>query len=344
MEAAPRTSFSNLPGFSLGMINLVGTYKGTRGGIVADLVFGPRGSDAVFNAPMYTNGKGGSSSQVVNQLLLYYNISKVFRLSLGQFNTFFSYEVISPAKNYHYSTSYLFSYGPFNHTGLVADLDLKEGWMAKLAIMDPTDYTEFNPFNSYTIGGQLSVTKDRATANCNFSYGDPDGQLSPTDSIGTTTAGKALHLDLNATFRIGEKYTLGMSGSVKRFSAGEVKVTSDEYTPLTKSQFHGIIIYQTFSISKTTSIGLRTEYFGELNNGVGAIAMYDARGNASMLACTLSGNITTSGFRFIPEIRVDNGSTSSFHESIGNGKPNMISFNFAAVFSIPELTHKFKKI
>ena len=76
IETAPRTSFSNLPGFSLGMINLVGTYKGKKSGFVIDLVYGPRGSDAVFNAPLYKNISGGGSSQIINQMYAYYQVSE----------------------------------------------------------------------------------------------------------------------------------------------------------------------------------------------------------------------------------------------------------------------------
>jgi Na+-transporting methylmalonyl-CoA/oxaloacetate decarboxylase gamma subunit len=49
---APSTSFANLKGFSLGMANLIASYNGEKSGFVADLVFGPRGSDAVFNSEL----------------------------------------------------------------------------------------------------------------------------------------------------------------------------------------------------------------------------------------------------------------------------------------------------
>ena len=49
-EYAPGTSFGNLPGFALGMANVILSYEGEKSGFVADLVFGPRGADAVFNS------------------------------------------------------------------------------------------------------------------------------------------------------------------------------------------------------------------------------------------------------------------------------------------------------
>jgi hypothetical protein len=107
---APGTSFANLNGFSLGMANFIVSYEGEKSGFVADVVFGPRGSDAVF-------GSVGNSSEIVNQLYAYYHLGDGVTVTMGNFNTFLGYEVISPAANFNYSTSYMFSYGPFSHTG-----------------------------------------------------------------------------------------------------------------------------------------------------------------------------------------------------------------------------------
>ena len=117
---APSSSFANGPGFSLGMANLVMGYEGEKAGFVADLVFGPRGADAVFAS--------GPALNIVNQLYAYYNVTDNFKLTLGNFNTFLGYEVISPTANFNYSTSYMFSYGPFSHTGLKADFTLSDKW------------------------------------------------------------------------------------------------------------------------------------------------------------------------------------------------------------------------
>ena len=49
-DTAPGSSFANQPGFALGMINLVAGYEGEKVGFVADMVYGPRGADAVFGS------------------------------------------------------------------------------------------------------------------------------------------------------------------------------------------------------------------------------------------------------------------------------------------------------
>ena len=83
-------------GFGLGMANTVFTYEKGKGGVVADLAFGPRANAA--NA--YTGA--------INQLYAYYQATDKLKFTLGQFNTFFGYEVISPSGNFNYSVSYLF--------------------------------------------------------------------------------------------------------------------------------------------------------------------------------------------------------------------------------------------
>jgi hypothetical protein len=342
MEKAPRTSFSNLSGFSLGMVNLVGMYTTKKSGFVADLVFGPRGSDAVFNAPLYRNSSGGSSAQIINQLYAYYQLNDRIKVSLGQFNTFLSYEVISPVKNFHYSTSYLFSYGPFNHTGLWTDIDLLNGWTAKLAIMNPTDYTEFNPFDTYILGGQIGFSKQGKSLYLNTTIGDPDGKLQSSDTVGTSSVGRATHADFTASWDVTSKYNIGVSGSYKTIQSGEVKTIADtQQSVLQNHGFYGFILYQKLAIHDSFLLGLRTEYFGEFQSGVGALGTYASNGKATVLSGTLSANIIAGGFKLIPELRIDRTSQASFTDNAsGKGLNTMTSLNLAVVYTIPTLTYK----
>jgi hypothetical protein len=342
-QTAPRTSFSNLPGFSLGMINFVLEYSGSKTGFVADIVFGPRGTDAIFNAPRYKNSAGAGSSQMINQMYVYYFVNKHLRLNAGQFNTFVGYETISPVKNIHYSTSYLFSFGPFNHTGIWADLKLSNHCTAKIALMNPTDYTEYNPFGLYTVGGQLSISHKNSLLNFNVTYGDPDGKLNAKDSIGSISAGNALQVDFTGSVIANEKYSVGISTSVRSIASGQTKTSPSDRTVIASCGYYGVALYQTLSLSPSAKIALRAEHFTEFNNGVGAIGMYANSGSASVTALTLSGNITRSNLRLIPEVRVDKTSTRSFTESAtGKSVYQMVSMNFALVYEIPAIIHKIK--
>lgn len=256
---APATSFANLPGFSLGMANVIATYEGEKVGFVADLVFGPRGEDAVFGSPMYTGGMAGSS-QIVNQLYMYYNVSDVVTLTMGNFNTYLGYEVISPTGNFNYSTSYMFSYGPFSHTGLKADFQLSDNWSFMAAIMNPTDMTEFNFNGSYTLGGQLAYATDAGGTYLNVLYGDQDGKLdmNTLSAFGPSSMGNTFQIDLTAGYDVTESMYLGLNTTYNTTAAGQMysgtsiqDATGDGYG------FYGVAGYLQFATSDKFSIGAR---------------------------------------------------------------------------------------
>lgn len=342
-ESAPRTSFSNLPGFSLGMINLVLEYSGSKTGVVTDLVFGPRGTDAIFNAPASTNAQGAGSSHLINQMYVYYTINTHLRLNAGQFNTFVGYETITPVKNVNYSTSYLFSYGPFNHTGVWADLKFGDHCTAKVALMNPTDYTEFNPFDLYTIGGQLSVTGKKAVLTFNVTYGDPDGKINATDSIGSVSSGNAFQIDFTGSLSASEKYNIGLSTSFRSLGSGQMKTTDTDRNVIEGGGYYGVALYQILALSASAKIALRAEHFTEFNKGVGALATYTASGRASVTSLTLSANLIKSNLRLIPEVRLDKTSTNSFTTPTDALTSQMLSMNLAVVYTIPTLVFKTKK-
>ncbi len=220
---APYSSFANLPGFSLGMVNLVASYEGEKAGFVADLVIGPRGSDAVFASPMYS-----STGQIVNQLYAYWNLSEKVVLTLGNFNTFLGYEVISPVGNFNYSTSYMFSYGPFSHTGLKADFTFGDLTLMT-SLMNSTDLTEFNPDGHYYGGLQVGY----GGAYLNFLFDDEFFQV-----------------DLTAGWDLTESFYLGVNAT----SASD--------------NFLGGALYLQNSFTETFALGLRGEYFTDKGLGV----------------------------------------------------------------------------
>jgi hypothetical protein len=334
---APATSFGNLPGFSLGMFNLISSYQGKNVGIVADLVFGPRGEDAVFRSPMNTGGFGGSS-QMINQLYIYWTVSDLVTITFGNFNTYLGYEVISPTGNFNYSTSYMFSYGPFSHTGIKADFTISEKLSFMASLMDPTDMTEFNDLESYTVGAQIGYTSSKGSTYLNFLYGDQDGtfDLDYPLNIGQVSAGKTFQVDLTTGFDLSEKLYLGFNTTYNSISPGEVvsPTNSIEDVDGASSGFYGAAAYIKSQISKKVKLGARAEYFSVFNTGVdGAIGLNDS-GDGNVFAFTLSGNIKVAKYlTVIPEIRTDTTSEDTFLNFSLNPSKNLSSFLMAAVFS-----------
>ena len=331
---APASAFSNLKGFGLGMANIIASYSGEKVGFTADLVFGPRGRNAVF-----TSGQG-----IINQMYAFYKLNDKVTLNLGQFNTFLGYEVISPAVNFHYSTSYMFSYGPFNHTGLRADFDLGGGMVAKLAVMNPTDLVEFNPVNTYTLGGQIGHANDAGGVWLNFIYGDQDGNLNADDDpyiydeTGTpvgfvSSMGSLFQVDLTTGWNVGEKFYIGLNTTYQTVAAGESFVADDDLQDVDAdaSGFVGFALYPKVSLSESFALGLRAEYLG-ITNGHLNIFGLDAEGNGNVMALTLSANYKVAGLTFIPEFRIDQTSEDSFMDADGKDTNMMPSLNLAAVY------------
>ena len=288
---APATSFANLPGFSLGMANLIGSYEGDKVGFTADLVFGPRGEDATF---LSSDLRPGGSSNIINQLYVYLKASDAVTFTLGNFNTFLGYEVISPAGNFNYSTSYMFSYGPFSHTGLKMDADLGGGLSLMLGVFNPTDATEYNPTNDFFGGAQLGYSFDQGSAYLNLLFGEDYFQV-----------------DLTAGMDLTEKLYFGVNA-----------------TTATDDLFAGVAGYLQVATSDNLKFGVRGEYFTD--RGVGALGTDKTAEdpilseNQNVFDLTLSANITIGSLTLIPEIRsdflsfdgFDNGSSSSLSQFI----------------------------
>jgi hypothetical protein len=325
----PSSSFANLKGFSLGMVNLIASYDGEKSGFVADIVFGPRGQEAVFGNP-------STGQRIINQAFAYYKFSDKVTLNLGQFNTFLGYEVISPAVNFHYSTSYLFSYGPFNHTGARLDFAFDNGMVAKLAVMNPTDIVEFNPVNTYTIGAQIGKTTDNGGIWFNFLYGDQDGKLDK-DNLSTDdeSAGKLFQGDVTLGFDLTETFYLGFNASLQSTAVGELESNGNIIDATgDPSSFVGFAVYPKLTLSENFGLGLRAEYFSVKNGHLGIFGL-DNNGDGNVMAFTLSGNYKAGGLTIIPEVRIDKTSEDSFikyKNNVAEPKDLMPSLTLAAVY------------
>jgi len=287
-EYAPGTSFGNLPGFALGMANVILSYEGEKSGFVADLVFGPRGADAVFNST--------GSSNIVNQLYAYYNVSDKLTLTLGNFNTFLGYEVISPVANFNYTTSYMFSYGPFSHTGIKADIAVSDDVSLMLGVLNSTDYTEAQPLgDDYMIGAQLGLF----------------GQY--INYLGGGTAGVS-QIDFTGGFNITEDFFLGINAT--------------SYSDDSDVEFSGVALYPQYTFSDTFALGARFEAFSE--DGLGAIGSVSGEGDNTSF--TLTGNYTQGNFILKPELRLDTAS-GQFYSNADGATDNLSTVIIAAIYS-----------
>jgi hypothetical protein len=209
------TSFADETGFALGMANLVASYEMDSTGLVADVVFGPRGDAAV-------------GEYNLNQLYAYWNVNETTTLTMGRWNTYLGYEVISPAGNFNYSTSYMFSSGPFSMVGLKADFSLSDDYSLMLAVMNPTDVNN-NISGGYSLGAQLGYKGQYLNL-----YTDDDEVL-------------GFEIDYTGGFDLSDNIFLGINAA---------------YQTMDDAGFYGVALYPQYTVSDSFALGLRGEIFG----------------------------------------------------------------------------------
>lgn len=300
------TSFTNAHNsFALGMANVVLSKTG-KFGFVADLAFGPRAEGA--NGYVDANGKI-SSLTLIKQLYVTYTPADWVTLTLGNFGTFVGYEVIDAPLNMNYSTSYMFTNGPFFHTGLKANFKLSEKFGALVGVFNDTD-TKIDVVPGKHICGQLSYNNGVLAAYLNFLTGKhAEGEGIQPDIFNN-------QIDLTATLALG-KVGLGLNVTNRAFDPEEGDATS----------WFGTAVYLNFPVSETSKIALRGEY---INDGDGIIS---GVADNSILALTLSGNIKAGPFIFIPEFRIDNSSKEGyFKDSDGKDKKSNAGILFAVIY------------
>lgn len=268
------TSFaSDQNSLSLGMLDLALKKSVGKASFVGEISFGPRGQ---YQSIPNGDGIDGNSFHIQN-LYATYAFTDKFSMTAGYMGTFVGYEVISPVANFHYSTSYLFTYGPFQNAGVKANYKISDKFGAMLGVFNDSWNTyKADPTKGLsTIGAQLSYATDGISAYLNFMDGSVSGTI----------------VDLTASFQLSEKFKLGLN-------AADFSNTGDV-------GYSGIALYPSYAFSDAFALGLRGEYFD----------FKEGSGDSSVTAFTLSANFKAGGFTFIPELRIDSNSDDVFVDS-----------------------------
>lgn len=280
MENNIKTSFgTDQNSVSLGMLDIALKKSVGKASFVGEVSFGPRGQYQSI-----PNGDGvDMNSFHIQNLYATYAFTEKFSMTAGYMGTFIGYEVISPVGNFHYSTSYMFTNGPFQNAGIKANYKISDKFGAMLGLFNDTWNTyKANPSKGLNaVGGQLSFASGPVSAYLNFMDGSVSGTI----------------FDLTATFQLSEKFKLGLN-------AADWSNTGDQgYT--------GVALYPSYAITDAFGLGLRAEYFSVKEGSV----LSGIDGDESVTAFTLSGNYKVGGFTVIPELRLDSASEDAFVDS-----------------------------
>lgn len=272
------TSFaSDQNSISIGMIDLALKKKVGKAAFVGEMSFGPRGQ-----AQSIPNDPNDKNSYHVQNLYVSYDVTDKFNLTGGYMATFMGYEVISPVGNFNYSTSYLFTNGPFQNAGFKATYLFSDKASLMAGIFNDVwnYYTSVSQVN--TFGAQLMVAPAKGwTAYINLLT----GKLSGTE------------IDLTTSYQITSAFKLGLNAA--DFSAADAVGTGG---------FSGVALYPQVAVSKDVTLGLRGEYF---KTKTGNVTTFGPAPGSSVTAFTLTANIKSGPLTLIPELRLDNNKSLS---------------------------------
>lgn len=293
------TSFTNTQNsFELGMASVRLDHTFGKVSVVADLGFGKRAEDFSYNDE--------KTMMAIKQAYVSYAVTDNFKLTAGSWATHVGYELVDPYLNRNYSMSYMFSYGPFFHTGVKAELTAgKSGFM--VGILNPNDLKTAN-FQQKMLGAQYSYA---ASDNWKFYLNYIGGKLSEVTNL--------QQIDAVLLGTITDKFSIGYNGTVQSQKA---KDSLGKYSDA--DSWWGSALYFNVDPSPKFGLTLRTEYFDDKKSVLGF--------NGNIFATTLSANLKAGPLTFIPEFRLENASTEMFAKNDGTGTKSTASFLMAAVY------------
>ena len=287
------TSFTNSQSsFELGMASVKIDHSVGKVSATADLGFGKRAQEFSYN--------DASTLVAVKQLTISYALSDKFKLTMGKWATHVGYELLDAYANRNYSMSYGFSYGPFFHTGLKADISLGGKSAMMIGFANKTDYLS-SPSPVQYVLAQFSTasSNDKWKAYLNFQ--------------GAT---ELTQFNLVITGALSEKFSVAYDGSILTTHTNGVNESWNSHA-----------FYLNYDPLKSFGLTLREDYFSDRK-----INPLVSLGGGSVMATTLSGNFRCSQLTIIPEIRLDMDSDPVFSKSGSPDKKSTASFILAAVY------------
>jgi hypothetical protein len=285
---------------TLGMATVKLEDKTSKMDMVADLGFGPRAEQFDYTDQ---NNNGGGILQAIKQLYISYSPNAVVKFTGGTWATHIGYEVMDAYANRNYSMSYMFTNGPFSHTGLRADFTVgKSGFM--IGVANPTDWRQVpsNYQNNKNMIAQYSWSpKDAFHLYLNYVGGRDTGDNS------------VHQYDLVFTDKVNGLFSWGGNGTYNHSTTAPGNASVPPYTTGGVSRdWYGAAIYLNLDPKPWFGLTLREEYFSDKDGVKLALP-------GSIVASTLSANFKVDGFIFIPELRYDAANVALFPEKQSDG-------------------------
>ena len=284
---------------SLGMIDLTMSHSVGKASFFGEVSFGGRSTESI-----------GSLVGIQN-LYMTYAFSESFSMTAGYMGTFVGYEVIAPTGNFNYSTSYLFTNGPFQNAGIKANYNFSD----KLDVMVGL----FNDWNVYGAEGDTDGVSDLGIQVYFAPVDGWDVYLNTVISGQSETASNGTDgtiFDITTGYQITENFYLGLNAADRTYADSDL------------GGYSGVAIYPQLALGDIFNLGFRLESYK--TKEVKAVT-----DSYSILSNTLTGKFALDQMTFLAEFRLDSDSdeVGGFVDADGATASSASQISLAAVYS-----------
>jgi hypothetical protein len=291
------TSFTNSQNsFELGMASLRAAHSIGKASALVDIGFGRRAEE--FS---YANADHASLF-ALKQAYLSYAVSDKLTITMGKWATHVGYELVDAYQNRNYSMSYMFSFGPFSHTGLKVDIGLGKRSALMVGVSNPTD-------NATTLSS-------RKYGLAQFSTSTADEKIKLYLNYVGTYGGSfdATQFDMVFIKSFSDKFNIAYNGTIKFLDPDGL---DDAFS-------WGSAVYCNIDPSPNFGFTIRGEYFNDQQAAFGFCT--------DVFEFTVSPNIKFGNLTIIPELRMDNCKTAIFKNHDYNNTRSAIAAILAATY------------
>ncbi len=281
-----KTSFTNSnQSLQLGMASIKidrtnGKFAGTL-----DLGLGKRAEEFSY----HDNGV----ATIFKQAFISYAPNSTFKFTAGKWATHVGIELLDAYSNRNYSISYGFTYGPFFHTGIRADIALGGKSTMMIGVAQPTDFVSSSSPDKMVIAQFSTGTKDdKLKAFLNYQGGKDKSQF-----------------DLVLNGVVTSQFGINYDGTVATIAG---------------ANWSSNALYVNYDPTAKVGFTWRTEFFDDTKSAVGV--------GTSIFQNTFSANIHFAKLTLIPELRFDNAKDKIFINNNSHLNPYAGNFLLAAVY------------
>lgn len=294
------TSFTHSANsFELGMASIRADHNFGKVSATVDLGFGTRAEEFAYN--------DANTRLAIKQLYITYTPSSAIKFTMGTWATHIGYELLDAYLNRNYSMSYMFTNGPFSHTGLKADISLGRKTSFMVGISNPTDYRTAPAMpKSFIAQFSTGTNNDKLKAYFNFVGGKQNDYK------------KKLQADIVASYFLSTRFSLGFNGTWQF-----VKADADSTGNFTSYQWEGATLYLNYDPANWFALTLRGEYISDED---------DYLTLKTVFAPTLSANFKVDNLNIIPELRLDHAGNPVFYKNSNEMTHSTGSFILAVTY------------